>query len=150
VVAQRGHGHLDVRHRRHAPDQGQVDAVVEAGGGEQQPGDDLRRLARVDLHRPAAHPAGSVHGERGATAAAVVHLDTECPQRREQAGVGAVAQPRVAVHGDGAVGQCGDRREEAQHRAGQPRVHRCRSAFGKTIQRSNFNHSLYLLLKQDW
>ena len=74
------------------------------------------------VDRAAAHPAGAVHGERRPAAAAVVDLDAEGPQRGEQAGVGPLAQPRVAVHADRAVGQRGDRRQEAQHRAGQPGV----------------------------
>src|SRR3712207_7189677 len=47
ALAQRLHGHLDVRHRRHPAGEREVDALVEAGRGQQQPGDDLRGLARV-------------------------------------------------------------------------------------------------------
>ena len=59
------------------------DALVVAGAGQQQRGDELRRRGRVQGHRPAADRTGAVDddGERAATA--VVEGDPERTQRVE-------------------------------------------------------------------
>ena len=70
-------------------------------------------------------------GEGRLAAPAVVDPDAEGAQRPEQARVGAVSQPRVAVHPDGAGGERRDRGQEAQDGAGETGVD-----VGRSPQRS--------------
>ena len=122
-VAQRLDGHLDVRQARHRlAVVVHRDALVEAGAGEQQPGDELRGRRRVEGDGPAAHRPAAADGERQAAAAVVVDLDPEGAQRPEHRCHGAQPGVRVAVEAHRSVGQAGHRRDEAHDVAGQPAV----------------------------
>ena len=123
VLAQRRHGHLDVRHRRHAAGRATGRGPRRSG---RRPAAARRRSARTRWRRPRPRPPRTrpvpctVNGARPRPPSSIP--TPSAAQRGEQAGVRAVAQPRVAVHPDRAVGQRGDRRQEAQHRAGQAGV----------------------------
>ena len=104
------------------------------GAGEQQRGDELRRRRCVEVDRAALDRAVAAHDERQRAPAAVVDVHAQRPQRLHERPHRALAGARVAVEGDVAVGQGGDRRDEPHDGAGQsavdvapPRAGRARS-----------------------
>ena len=79
ALAQHRDRHPDVGQRRHRlAVVADVDALVEAGAGQQQRRDELGGRAGVDLDRAAGHRAVPVDGERQRVALVV---DAERPQR---------------------------------------------------------------------
>ena len=97
-VAQRLDGHLDVRLARHRPAVVvHGDALVEAGAGEQQRGDELRGGRGVERHRAAGQPPGpsTVNGRR--------------PRPSSSTGARGRAAPRAPAPW-GAAGRAGRRR----------------------------------------
>ncbi len=122
-------GHVDVRERRdRLALVADVDALVVPGAGEQQRGDELARGGGVDGDPATADAAGADDGERQRAAVLVLDHDAEPAQALQDLVHRAEPGVRVAVEDHRAVGQRGDRRHEAHHRAGQAAVDRLASA----------------------
>ena len=108
-------------------------ALVEAGAGEQQRGDELRATPRRrgSPAPPRERSREPTHGERQPTAAAVLDL-----RRRGRAGrraPGAIGRFRAWASPSNATrpsASVGDRRQEPHDRAGQPAVDRAVAAQG--------------------
>ena len=121
-------GHLDVGEARQPFTRvAQVESALEAGGRQQEGGDELARRRCVDLEFAAPDRTGAVHGERERTAAVVVEVDPERLQPVDHAGHGAAPGVLVAVEGGRAEGECRHGGQEAHHRAGEAAVDRGRA-----------------------
>ena len=119
-LAQHRHRHRDVRggrNRRAGVHQRQAGA--EGRSGQQQAGDELRGRRGVDVDRAASHRPVPADQERQPGA---LDVDAESAQCVEQRGDGPGPGLVVAVELDGRGAQCGQRRDEPQHRAGQSAV----------------------------
>ena len=112
AVRERLDRHVDVRHARQpfaAVDEVQSD--VEAGCGQEQPGDELARRAGIDHDLAAAHVAVPADGEGERPVPAVVDVDPDVAQRLDHGAHRAVQRALVRGHGDlalGEAGECGD------------------------------------------
>ena len=124
--AQHRDGHVDVRQRRARgwPSWRTSTPSVEARAPASSSAETnwLERRASID-DLAAAHVPGAVHRERQARSPSIADAERaqRVEHRRRSAGVRML---RVAVEGDGAVGQGGDRRHEAHDGAGQAAVDR--------------------------
>ena len=118
-VAQHLDGHVDVRDaRQRLAGVNDRDALAEARAREQECGDELGTRGGVDLDAATVHATLAAHGERqGArgTTVGVLDGDAQVDEGLEHGAHGALAGVRVAVEGDRAVGERGDRRQEPHH-----------------------------------
>ena len=120
-----------MRERREgSADVAYLEALVVASSAEQQGTHELAGGARVDLDGAAPDVACAAYDEGQRASAVVVDADVELAQGVENRAHGTLPRIGIAVERHVAVGQRGDRGDEAHDGPGEPAVDGGRAADG--------------------